>query len=76
MFSFIVILVFPFLKLKIGSNSDADGDHFRRPFWWSTLFWLTYRLMLATAREPAVIILRMGQKIVIQSVIFVLLLES
>lgn len=57
-----------FTKLDI-RNIDAaanlDGDHFRRPFWCSTLFWLTYRLMLATTREPAVLALRMGQKIAI-----------
>lgn len=58
------------IRLQSMSDDDDEADNaknggrFRRPFWFSTLFWLTYRLMLATAREPTIIALRMGQKVV------------
>jgi ATP-binding cassette, subfamily G (WHITE), eye pigment precursor transporter len=41
-----------------------EEKRFKKPFWITTFFWLTYRSLLQVCRDPAVQVLRVVQKIV------------
>lgn len=56
-------------ELHIAEESNFDTKfeeaiNHRRPFWFVTTFWLTYRLLLTVVRDPTIQFLRIVQKIV------------
>jgi ATP-binding cassette, subfamily G (WHITE), eye pigment precursor transporter len=41
-----------------------EEKRFKKPFWITTTFWLTYRALLQVFRDPTVQVLRVVQKVV------------
>lgn len=57
-FSFLNIFVFVQLE------KFNDSNHYRKPFWPVTLYWLIYRNLLILCRDPTVQLLKLVQKMV------------